>query len=85
VGRSRQSRNSPPRTLTIARFERWKRGLTLHAISAVTTIPLDILSEIERGERVPTNADLAALGRVYGYSDPRALLCEATIKETEPA
>lgn len=79
MGRNRQSRNSPPRKLTVARFERWKRGLTLFAVSAITTIPIDVLSEIERGERRPTDQDISALARVYGYSDPDALLREAVI------
>jgi transcriptional regulator with XRE-family HTH domain len=87
MGRPRQSRNSQPRKLTVARFERWKRGLSLSTVSAVTTIPLDLLSEIERGERIPSRPDLEALARIYGYPDPDALLSEAVIavKEVEQA
>ena len=79
MGRPRQSRNSAPRKLTVARYERWRRGLSLNTVSLATTIPLGSLSEIERGTMVPNDKDLEALGKLYGYDDAHALLLEAVV------
>jgi transcriptional regulator with XRE-family HTH domain len=85
VGRPRQSPNSPLPKLTVARIERLRRGLSLHTISTVTTIPIGTLSDIERGTRVPSDEDLAALARVYGYAEPRTLLREAVLVPVPPS
>jgi hypothetical protein len=78
-GRPRQSRNLPPRKLTVLRFERWKRGLSLQIVSTLTTIPLVTLSELERGNYAPKAADLEALGKLFRYEDPSVLLLEAMV------
>lgn len=77
MGRPRQRQNAPLSKLTVLRIERFKRGLSLRTVSTITTIPIYTLSDIERGTRVPSDADLNALARLYSYADPRALLREA--------
>ena len=79
MGRPRQSRNSAPRKLTFLRYERWRRGLSLNAVSNLTTIPLGSLSEIERGTMVPSDEDLESLGKLFGYEDPHVLLLEGVV------
>lgn len=70
--------------MTNARVERWKRGLSLQAVSTLTTIPVNTLSDIERGEKIPNDADLQALAVMYGYVEPAALLREAVfLSESE--
>ena len=83
MGRPRRSVNSPPRTLTVLRVERLKRGFTLQVVSDITTIPLGSLSEIERGTMFPNDTDLAALARLFDYADPHALLREAHVVPEE--
>lgn len=54
-------------------------GLSLSAVSTRTGIPINYLSEFERGAMCLDAPDLAALARVYGYADPELLTREAAI------
>lgn len=79
MGRPRKSHNSVPRKLTIARYERWRRGFSLADVSLATDIPLSALSEIERGTLVPSATDLQGLAQLYGYHDPQVLMREGVV------
>ena len=79
MGRPRRRPNGPPPKLITARFERMKTGLSISAVSVRTGIPINYISEFERGVRSLDDDDLAALARVYHYADPQALAREASI------
>ena len=79
MGRPRESRNLPVKKVTLLRFERWKRGLSLRAVCLLTQIRIEALSAFERGTKIPSDDNLAALGRVYGYADSASLLHEVVI------
>lgn len=83
LGRPRRIPNGPPLKIRTARFARIEAGLSQSAVFARTGIPINYISEFERGARDLDEDDLAALARVYNYPDPHALAKEAAIVALE--